>query len=765
MGSSNSTSSKQQVKLPTPPPPPPPLPPSPSPVPPTPEPVDTTPTITKQLSEAIIRLDSLQDQLTASVLDKTTLDQSSTRIDLNFVLDTLKRHNEDNSACLFDTIGIDDQQAALRVKLKLVRSLFKIFVQGKVLSEVALAVDLLVTLEWLSVHSAHSACVLLNDTAHGVKTLFFVLRSLQQIATLDQDEHYSIKKTKDTPTHEVTASVHSRLVFATLLNMSREYRVQYKAHWLACNALERLAQHANEYRFTSGDTKWTIFLIIENLDNYKPIDRAKYDTTFTFAIGDPNSPMEQMMLAIRYMKYVRDALAFVNDVHSVNALFYLSEVAADDPTSYDLISDNYRRELVAILARVVAFLYTEMAGVRKNSDYAMFKRDLFVFSTSARLVATYAKYSPKFADMFAAYNNNNNNHSDDGLRALISLVGDEHLSDRMLKYLKSTLLSRMLGTCYAHASEALFHLSVRARDSTRKRWQELSGVDVCARLAGKLGLGDEAMLSTLYMTMANVASDAQLERSGEMRVAARYIAKLVIRCVESIESVDAAVDDESVEATLVENDDAEVVGESTESTIETTQSSEEQQPQHQQEQPNTSQKRERDEANDRPPRRRVLLDDDAAAEADEWSDVCYVTVGAVEWNLFELTRALYMLSVNDSMKLEIYHKCLMRDYLKRIVYKGNEAERQCALLCMRQLCFDPQIANDVSQDSKFVVYMRQMVSVSPLLTTVSPSSSSSASHIRKSRNGKAHALGILFMLENKRYLFDKHQHTHFTFAY
>lgn len=80
----------------------------------------------------------------------------------------------------------------------------------------------------------------------------------------------------------------------------------------------------------------------------------------------------------------------------------------------------------------------------------------------------------------------------------------------------------------------------------------------------------------------------------------------------------------------------------------------------------------------------------------------------LSWNLVELLEALYLMSVNDNIKYDIFETNSMRDYLKKLVYNGNEIEKEYSLKLMYQLCFDDQIINDLLKDSPFLAYLTNL---------------------------------------------------------
>ncbi len=120
-------------------------------------------------------------------------------------------------------------------------------------------------------------------------------------------------------------------------------------------------------------------------------------------------------------------------------------------------------------------------------------------------------------------------------------------------------------------------------------------------------------------------------------------------------------------------------------------------------------------------------------ENEEFIEVCTVIKEDLEWHLIELTEALYHLSVNDNIKLEIYHTFQMKNVLQRIIYNGNEIEKEYSLRCLYQLCFDDKIANDLAVDEKFISYMKQMARRTDF----------------KRKKLNQNSKGILFMISNK----------------
>ena len=89
-------------------------------------------------------------------------------------------------------------------------------------------------------------------------------------------------------------------------------------------------------------------------------------------------------------------------------------------------------------------------------------------------------------------------------------------------------------------------------------------------------------------------------------------------------------------------------------------------------------------------------------------EVRSVTLIDIGWNLIDLFDCLYNLATIDSMKSEIYFQNLLQDYLRIIIYLGNEFEKEYALKLLYQLCFENSIANDVKNNKELYKYIKEM---------------------------------------------------------
>ena len=124
------------------------------------------------------------------------------------------------------------------------------------------------------------------------------------------------------------------------------------------------------------------------------------------------------------------------------------------------------------------------------------------------------------------------------------------------------------------------------------------------------------------------------------------------------------------------------------------------------------------------------------SEDDDEEDVAFINSdNSEEWNLLELLEALYHLSVNDNIKLDIYKTYGMRETLKKLIMRGNEIEREFALRTLYQLCFDDEIAEDVAQQPD----LAEFIAAQPLRK------------LRRKRIAK-NCDGIVWMMQQTKYV-------------
>lgn len=89
--------------------------------------------------------------------------------------------------------------------------------------------------------------------------------------------------------------------------------------------------------------------------------------------------------------------------------------------------------------------------------------------------------------------------------------------------------------------------------------------------------------------------------------------------------------------------------------------------------------------------------------------ICSVIESGTEWNLIELTKALYHMALTDRMKYDIYSEYHIDKYLRTIIFNGNNDEKEVSLGLLWQLCFERRVGLDVLNDAKLSNYIRDLL--------------------------------------------------------
>jgi hypothetical protein len=100
----------------------------------------------------------------------------------------------------------------------------------------------------------------------------------------------------------------------------------------------------------------------------------------------------------------------------------------------------------------------------------------------------------------------------------------------------------------------------------------------------------------------------------------------------------------------------------------------------------------------------------ALDESEVFKDIAEVDKNGDLWNLVNIIEALYHLSVIDTLKSDIYFKFNAVKYLKVIIFRGNEVEKEYSILMLWQLSFDKGVAHDLLKHTELLDYLNRLSS-------------------------------------------------------
>lgn len=313
---------------------------------------------------------------------------------------------------------------------------------------------------------------------------------------------------------------------------------------------------------------WYLFVIKENTSSNESDDAAsvssfKLSSDFVFEINASDEEKKQIQIinyGIGFLKFLHDSKSIFNNDLSMNVLDCITSV---DMWSYDNIDDSLQDFFVEMLASFLKYAYKELLnilkkiesqetnanlssarenqppteptssttsmGVEKKKLVALngtLKKCLYFVEKLAALLQNYANTSTKFCIRYHKTN--------EGIKVLFNYLKNEYLSDFLLDNLTSKVSSIMMKNCYQAIIGSLHNLS-RLNYKFKKIWDSCEAVDVCIRFSNKFGSVDEHYRFYIYMIIANIASDSQIDTLPEMKIAIKHITDLIKECASLLE--------------------------------------------------------------------------------------------------------------------------------------------------------------------------------------------------------------------------------------
>jgi hypothetical protein len=407
---------------------------------------------------------------------------------------------------------------------------------------------------------------------------------------------------------------------------------------------------------------WMPYIVIENFKNVRthekenneanavaqqietfPIHKEFFDSIFEAKEQTTSAQAIHLHeIALRYLDYMSEPEQMFKNELTMNLFYYM---ANSTYMVYEPMNKHFQDKFVHTIVDLLKYLYNELSiSLRRlqqqqhtvdKSKHTDIKKTLMLIENILLIVQMYSNMSIKFCNRYHEVNSS--------IETLFKFIVDEELSDFLVSNLTKRISSYMLRGCFDGVIASLHNLS-RVAYKYRYIWAYCNDVQACINFAEKLGPIDERYRSDVYMIIANIATDAEIDTLPEIRVAIKNIIMFIERC-------------------------AKLLGES-----------------------------------ESPPRLKIQLEEDSALE--EICYILVDQDHA--WHLVELLIALHHLAVNDNIKLDVYDEYNMKEHLRTIIYKGNETEKEYALRVLYQLCFDDSVCAAVLRDHSlngFISYL------------------------------------------------------------
>ena len=243
-------------------------------------------------------------------------------------------------------------------------------------------------------------------------------------------------------------------------------------------------------------------------------------------------------MGVKYLSFLASPAIIVNDHQSMNILYYIGQYAGSKhgELKFDSMPDDYQHAFVAILVDLTHFIHDHMKELLKGYSAAtavggthggsnmslndlekqtingakLVKRDIYLYTTIASLTMNYSNVSIRFCQLFCE------RADGAGVKNLVNFIRNDFFSDHLVTKLKRGQSSKMLDQCYANVIGALQTLS---RDiKYRRTWEDMAAVDALVHFSQKVASCDQNLLTAVYMIIANIASDEQMETLQAVKV-------------------------------------------------------------------------------------------------------------------------------------------------------------------------------------------------------------------------------------------------------
>jgi hypothetical protein len=343
----------------------------------------------------------------------------------------------------------------------------------------------------------------------------------------------------------------SELVIVIILNLSRFYP-DFKEKWDKQNAVESLNKISAKFNnLNTGYEKWYSFLALENLNNSNM--NEFYDSSLNFA-SDQVETREQMLkrqnVGIKYLKFLNEPATILNCLQSMNFFYFIN----DKGLNYDDIDPNVRDTFVESIINLVKYLIDctiEQLSLKSsvvdfinivNSDLGdlaaaikpkkkitevNLKKHLLLIVKLTEIIQALANESVKFCIRI---------HKISGaIKMFFEFIRNEIVSDYLIQNLTKKMSSSLLKDCYEGIIGCIHNLS-RVNYRFRSMWNEFDAVKSCIRFSEKLGPVDPHYRFYVYMILANIATDEQIDTLQEIKVSTQNITELIKACSDSLEN-------------------------------------------------------------------------------------------------------------------------------------------------------------------------------------------------------------------------------------
>ena len=368
--------------------------------------------------------------------------------------------------------------------------------------------------------------------------------------------------------------------------------------------------------------------------------------------------MNKNEFALSYLKKREVFDRKIFNKHMLMVLRYLDSRPFAD--AFTQMPESNKNILISFIENFLEYSYSTLIPLIEQINEKQANHSNLFSSESSSLLLTFVTQSTFLQHVMgitlnvsnrSVYFCNQLNKSEKGLVLLMRIIQNPMFidysalnipNDILINHQVFPILKSILGTL-PNLSKSAFKYRVS--------WQSLEVFRVLLNLSQKFaGVEDDDPILAIYLTIANIATDEDIEKLTELRNVAKRIVDKIHNCA----------------TVLAENDRIE-----------------------------------------RADRKLDCSLSRMSVQLEEYqNEIFHISLepGGV-WLLTELIQPLYNFAVNDSFKQFIYYELNIKEDLITILTHGNEIETEYSLSLLYQLCFDKRIAHDVLDTKALFEYI------------------------------------------------------------
>ena len=178
------------------------------------------------------------------------------------------------------------------------------------------------------------------------------------------------------------------------------------------------------------------------------------------------------------------------------------------------------KDLLHLLSKYEAQQDPDMAVSEKKrkSLSGRIKKNLMLNEKLTTILQDYANASTSFCIIY--------HRTNDGIKVLFDFIKNDFLSDYLVSSLTKSMSQLILKDAYESVIGSLHNLS-RFNYKFKSVWEQCDAVEACIQFSNKLGSVDPHYRFYVYMIIANIASDSQIDTLPEIKVAIEQITFLI----------------------------------------------------------------------------------------------------------------------------------------------------------------------------------------------------------------------------------------------